>query len=116
MGDPMGGFNLTTESIKNCIEEVLTTNVPLLLLGGGGYVPANAARLWTQLTALVVGRMRGQAGEVLQLDDDIPDEDTFFSKYGPDFQLSITPGCFKNRNDPARVKEMVNFLRDKVQR
>jgi len=109
MGDPMGGFNLTTESIKNCIEEVLTTNVPLLLLGGGGYVPANAARLWTVLTSTSLQKYNPH-----YLDPDIPDEDPFFSKYGPDFQLTLSPGCCRNKNDPVKVNEMTDHLKERI--
>jgi len=53
--DPMGGFALTLAGPMAAVSEIASSGLPLLLLGGGGYVPQNAARLWTQLTALVSG-------------------------------------------------------------
>lgn len=35
VGDPLGGANLVLEDIGQCLKEVLSWNIPLLLLGGG---------------------------------------------------------------------------------
>ncbi|CAN0127314.1 unnamed protein product, partial [Hapterophycus canaliculatus] len=37
--DPLGPFNLTTGGIRSCVELVVGLDLPLLLLGGGGYCP-----------------------------------------------------------------------------
>ena len=101
VGDPLGGFNLTPAAICDCVERVVSYNLPTLILGGGGYNPANTARLWTQITATVLGA---------ELDDDIPDEDHFFTKYGPDFQLTISPGCVRNKNKQEDVDKLLETL------
>lgn len=68
--DPLGAFNLTTESITHCIQTLLNAStenknkIPTLLLGGGGYNISNSARLWTSLTAETLNR---------KLDNNIPD-------------------------------------------
>ena len=102
VGDPLGGFNLTPAAICDCVEKVMSYNLPTLILGGGGYNPGNTARLWTQITATVLGS---------ELDDDIPDEDYFFTKYGPDFQLTITPGCVRNKNKQVDIDKLLETLK-----
>ncbi len=60
-GDRLGCFNLSLEGHAHCIEFMAAFNVPLLLLGGGGYTMRNVARCWCYET----GRMLG---------DDLADE------------------------------------------
>lgn len=36
-GDPMASFNLTHHGIGECVKYLMDWNLPLLLLGGGGY-------------------------------------------------------------------------------
>ena len=103
--DPMGGFSLTPRSVTAAVLEVQRTGLPLLLLGGGGYHPENAARLWTGLTAAVSGQ---------ELETDIPDEDAYFLRYGPDFSLELGPGCRRNRNTEEGVKELVAETRARI--
>jgi hypothetical protein len=96
--DPLGGFSLSPNGIGRCLQKILKLKLPSLLLGGGGYNLANAARFWTYLTGLVV------TGE--DLPSDIPDCDPFFSRYGPSFELTLSPGRRANLN----TKEYVNDL------
>lgn len=37
--DPLGPFNLTSAGIRECVGKVVALNLPLLMLGGGGYCP-----------------------------------------------------------------------------
>lgn len=105
-GDPMGGFNLTLEGPLGCLKEVLSTGLPLLLLGGGGYHPENSARLWTSMTALVLDR---------SLESDIPEEEPFFERYGPGFELEVVAGCRRNKNSEQEVQELVARVVDRIQ-
>ena len=43
-GDRLGCFNLTLKGHGSCVEFVRRFNVPLLVLGGGGYTVRNVAR------------------------------------------------------------------------
>lgn len=88
--DPLGGFNLTPQGLGKCLGKVLDLELPLLVLGGGGYNKPNAARFWTYLTALIIGDH--------ELSSDIPDTDPYFKRYGPSFELSLAPGCRANLN------------------
>ena len=89
------------------MEEVQRSGLPLLLLGGGGYHPANAARLWTLVTAAVLGKKLGE---------DIPDTDPHFSFYGPDFTLCLEPGSRKNRNTKVEVAKLVADARSRIEK
>ncbi len=55
-GDRLGCFNLSLEGHSNCLEFLSKFNVPMLVLGGGGYTMRNVARCWCYET----GRLMGQ--------------------------------------------------------
>ncbi|XP_044178345.1 histone deacetylase 8-like isoform X1 [Acropora millepora] len=96
-GDPMASFNLTHHGIGECVKYLMDWNLPLLLLGGGGYNVKNAAKCWTYLTGLVLNQ---------PLSPDIPEHEHFLS-YGPDYQLDIPPG---RRHDKNTKEDLVNLL------
>ena len=95
--DPLGGFNLTPFGIAECISKVICLSKPTLVLGGGGYNLPNAARFWTFLTHFIV---RGRHPET-----DIPDSDAYFEKYGPSFEITVTPGQRANLNTSENVND-----------
>uniref|UniRef100_A0A8C9S5S5 Histone deacetylase 2 n=1 Tax=Scleropages formosus TaxID=113540 RepID=A0A8C9S5S5_SCLFO len=71
-----------------CVEYMKSFNLPVLMLGGGGYTIRNVARCWTYETAVA-------------LDTDIPDElpyNDYFEYFGPDFKLHISPSNMTNQN------------------
>ena len=103
-GDPLGGFNLTQDSYLQCVLDILATNKPTIFLGGGGYVNANAAKLWTQLTAACCNRTQ-------EIPDDIPDSDEYFLEYGPSFEFKIMPGQRKNKNTAADIRKSQELIR-----
>ncbi|KAL3839137.1 hypothetical protein ACJIZ3_023728 [Penstemon smallii] len=45
-GDRLGFFNLSVKGHAECVRFMRSFNVPLLLLGGGGYTLRNVARCW----------------------------------------------------------------------
>ena len=54
-GDRLGSFNLTTRGHGACARFMRRFNVPMLMLGGGGYTIRNVARAWTYETSIAVG-------------------------------------------------------------
>jgi len=50
--DRLGCFNLTLKGHGKCVEFMKSFNVPMILLGGGGYRVENVARCWAYETAL----------------------------------------------------------------
>ncbi|XP_046963938.1 histone deacetylase 8-like isoform X1 [Vanessa cardui] len=104
--DSHGGAGLTLDGYCLCIKEVLNVMKPTLLLGGGGYNHANAARLWTSITALVVDQ---------KLDDNIP-EHSFWTQYGSDYTLNIQPLLTKDLNSKKYVDECVTTVKGTLYR
>ncbi|GAB0195324.1 histone deacetylase 8 [Grus japonensis] len=100
-GDPMCSFNMTPEGVGKCLKYVLQWQLATLILGGGGYNLANTARCWTYLTGVILGRT---------LSSEIPDHE-FFTEYGPDYVLEITPSCRPDRNEPQRIQEILNSIK-----
>lgn len=87
-GDRLGCFNLTIKGHGRCVEFMKGYNIPLLLVGGGGYTIRNVARCWTYETSVA-------------LDTDIPNElpyNDYFEYFGPDFKLHISPSNMNNTN------------------
>ena len=58
-GDRLGCFNLTMQGHANCVNFVRSYNMPLLVLGGGGYTMRNVSRTWAYETGLLVGQTMG---------------------------------------------------------
>lgn len=55
-GDRLGCFNLSLKGHGACVEFVKTFNVPLLLVGGGGYTVRNVARCWAFETGIALNQ------------------------------------------------------------
>ncbi|XP_037118627.1 histone deacetylase 8 isoform X1 [Syngnathus acus] len=100
-GDPMCSFNMTPPGVAKCLQYVLQWRLPTLLLGGGGYNLANTARCWTHLTAVLLGKT---------LASEIPDHE-FFTEYGPDYSLEISPSCRPDRNDAKHLDQVVATIK-----
>ncbi|XP_047032811.1 histone deacetylase 8-like isoform X3 [Helicoverpa zea] len=98
--DPNGGANLTTRSYCYCLQLVLDKRKPTLLLGGGGYNHANAARLWVSITALVAG---------VDLDDQIP-EHSHWPQYGPGYTIAVEPTLSKDKNRSSYVEDCIRKI------
>ncbi|CAG8829649.1 8711_t:CDS:2, partial [Racocetra persica] len=54
-GDRLGCFNLSMKGHAACVDFVKDFNIPLLVVGGGGYTIRNVARAWTYETGLLLG-------------------------------------------------------------
>jgi histone deacetylase HOS2 len=54
-GDRLGRFNVQVQGHGDCVEYCKSLNIPLLLVGGGGYTPRNVARAWAHETSIAIG-------------------------------------------------------------
>lgn len=107
IGDPMNGFNLTLEGPANCLRNLLLLNLPMVLLGGGGYHHTNTARLWAYLTSIVAG---------VQLPLDIPDHE-FFLEYRPSYELAVEAcSTRKDSNSNEHLKSINEAVLANLQR
>ncbi|KAI0558853.1 histone deacetylase 1-B isoform X1 [Gracilaria domingensis] len=94
-GDRLGCFNLSLRGHAHCVDFFKRYDVPMLLLGGGGYTIRNVARCWAYETSRVVGET---------LPDLLPYNENY-EFYGPEFRLHIVPSNMENHNSPAELQK-----------
>ncbi|KHN85899.1 putative histone deacetylase 1-B [Toxocara canis] len=95
-GDRLGCFNLTLRGHGKCAEYLKKFNLPMLMLGGGGYTIRNVARCWAFETSVALDT---------EIANELPYND-YFEYYGPDFKLHITPSNMTNQNTPDYIEKI----------
>lgn len=127
--DPQQEWNLSLAAFGFALERALTWDKPTLLLGGGGYHSANAARAWTYLTSVAVSHSLSararqsrrcgtpaygsslpalsllQLGRPLSLDAPIPPDlpTAQYEQFAPDFTLDVPAGHVPDRNSEETI-------------
>ncbi|KAH7906117.1 hypothetical protein BJ138DRAFT_1072084 [Hygrophoropsis aurantiaca] len=89
-GDKLGCFNITMQGHAHCVQFLRATNIPLILLGGGGYTTKNVARTWTYETACALG-----------IEDDIDLNlpwNEYFEWFGPRYRLEVPENNMEDLN------------------
>lgn len=103
--DALGDFNLTLKGHGNCVDFVKKFNVPILLLGGGGYTVENVSRCWTYETSICLDE---------ELSNDLPVTDFYF-KYGENlpkgekYKLHFNKQNVINSNDKSFLDELISY-------
>ena len=92
-GDKLGCFNLSMHGHADCVKFLRKQNIPLILLGGGGYTVKNVARTWTYETACALGIEDG-------IDSNLP-WNPYFEWFGPRYRLEV----LKNNMDDLNLKD-----------
>jgi histone deacetylase 1/2 len=96
-GDRLGIFNLSSEGHAECVRFTESFELPLLVLGGGGYTPGNVARCWAYETATLLHR---------QVSNEIPYNE-FYSCYDKcDYGLVVRASTAigdKNQDEDLKV-------------
>ncbi|KAI9712965.1 MAG: histone deacetylase [Candelaria pacifica] len=95
-GDRLGCFNLSMKGHANCVNYVKSFNLPVLVLGGGGYTMRNVARTWAYETGLLVGESMGP---------DLPYND-YYEYFGPDYELDVRPSNMDNANSQDYLEKI----------
>jgi acetoin utilization deacetylase AcuC-like enzyme len=91
-GDPLGGFSLTLHGVEHCFKTLLSLQLPMLLLGGGGYNLQNVSRMASILTALSLD---------IQLPEKIPSHSNLFIE----LSTYYTPDIYRqNKNTEDYLK------------
>ncbi|TPX61386.1 hypothetical protein SpCBS45565_g07273 [Spizellomyces sp. 'palustris'] len=88
VGDRLGAFNLSMRGHAQSVEFLKTFNVPLILVGGGGYTVRNVARAWCYETSLAVG---------VEVPEDLPYHE-YYEYYCPEYRLDIPSSNMENLN------------------
>ncbi|KAI8997963.1 histone deacetylase-3 [Gaertneriomyces semiglobifer] len=105
--DRLGSFNLSIEGHGACVKFMKSFNIPLILVGGGGYTVRNVARAWTYETSIITSS---------PLENQLPDN-PYMAYYAPDYLLhppiqdsSIPNGNTRQKLDQVREK-VAEYLR-----
>jgi len=93
-GDRLGCFNLSLKGHADCVEFVKSFNVPLLVLGGGGYTLRNVPRCWTYETSVLLDT---------EVKNSLPYND-YFEYYGPDYRLHTPVSNMENLNSKSYLE------------
>ncbi|KAJ7718636.1 histone deacetylase RPD3 [Mycena metata] len=89
-GDKLGGFNLSLAGHAACVQFIRSYNLPLILLGGGGYTVKNVAKAWTFETACALGIESN-------IDVNLPWSE-YFEWFGPRYRLEVMPSNMEDVN------------------
>nr|CAG8584808.1 8410_t:CDS:10 [Entrophospora candida]CAG8591322.1 13037_t:CDS:10 [Entrophospora candida] len=95
-GDRLGCFNLSMKGHAECVKFVKGFNLPLLVVGGGGYTIRNVARAWTYETGVLIGE---------NLPEELP-HNNFFEYYGPEYKLDVPANNMENMNTKSYLENM----------
>jgi histone deacetylase 1/2 len=105
-GDRLGCFNLSIKGHGDCVEFVRSFNIPMLVLGGGGYTLRNIPRCWTYETSILAGQ---------PIKDELPFND-YFEYFGPDYRLHLPVSNMENLNSPEYLQrtkiQLLEILRE----
>ena len=74
----------------HCVQYVRSKNIPMMLLGGGGYTVKNVARAWTYETACALGIEQ-------DIDPNLPWNE-YFEWFGPRYRLEVLENNLEDLN------------------
>ena len=106
-GDRLGCFNLNIKAHGECLKFVKSFNIPLLVLGGGGYTARNVARLWAHETSVCLD---------MEVPNALPKDMPFLSHFResvlyPDLSRG---GRFSNQNTPQYLRGIVQAIHEQL--
>ena len=103
--DRLGTFNLSIAAHGECVRFIKSFDLPLLVLGGGGYRQSSVARCWAYETGVLAG---------VSLPDDLP-PNNYYEFFGPDFKLHPPlTGHLVNLNSRQSLERIRVTIREKL--
>lgn len=99
--DRLGCFNLSIKGHGECVKFTKNLNLPLLVLGGGGYTIRNVARCWTYETSILLDE---------QVSNEIPANE-YYEYFGPDFSLHPEIGT---KHENTNTKQYLDNVKQTV--
>ncbi|XP_049851640.1 histone deacetylase B-like [Schistocerca gregaria] len=100
-GDRIGNFNLSLAGHAECLRYVASYNLPMLVVGGGGYTIRNVARCWANETGVLLD---------VELPFELPEND-YYAHYAPDYKLQTTGIESENLNTRNYLDNVLTSVR-----
>ncbi|KAJ5212224.1 uncharacterized protein N7498_003870 [Penicillium cinerascens] len=108
--DRLGCFNLNVSAHGACVAFTKKFNLPLLVVGGGGYTPRNVSRAWAHETSILV-----DADKII--DPQIPQSVAFRNHFGPDYSLFPSLSLIRqieNKNSRPYLEGLVEAVHEQL--
>lgn len=103
--DRLGTFNLSIAAHGECVRYIKSFNLPLLVLGGGGYRQSSVARCWAYETGILTG---------VNLPNELP-QNSYYNFFGPDYTLHPPlTGYIQNLNTKQSLERIRMTIREKL--
>ncbi|TVU26304.1 hypothetical protein EJB05_28843, partial [Eragrostis curvula] len=99
-GDRIAGLGLSVRGHAECVRLLRSYDLPLLLLGGGGYTINHVAACWCYETAVAIGK---------EIPNDIPQHG--YQHYYQSQGYKLHHSTARNGNGNTETKHMVNIKR-----
>ncbi|WBW71227.1 histone deacetylase (class I) Hos2 [Schizosaccharomyces osmophilus] len=96
--DRLGVFNLSIRAHGECVKFTKSFNIPMLVVGGGGYTLRNVARAWCYETSICVDE---------PVPSQLPKDTSYYEFFSPDYTLHpklITK--IENKNSPKMLEDL----------
>ncbi|URE31609.1 histone deacetylase [Musa troglodytarum] len=103
-GDRLGCFNLSVKGHAECVRYLRSFNVPLMLLGGGGYTLRNVARCWCYEVYWSLH---------VEVNDKMPDHE-YLGYYGPDYNIHVATSNMENKNSRKSLDDIKAKILDNL--
>lgn len=103
-GDRLGCFNLSHVGHASCIRFIKTFNIPMMVIGGGGYTIKNVSRAWAYDTGTILG---------IDMPEELPYNE-FYSHYGPDYKIGVPVSQIKDLNTPKYVASLFEQISENL--
>ena len=111
--DKIGVFNLSIQAHAECVHFIKAFNLPLLVLGGGGYNICNVSKCWAYETSILA---TGTSNDLLRLvrfrragrglSEEIPGTE-FLEMYAPSYRLEANVNArVTNQNSKIHVQRV----------
>lgn len=99
-GDRLGCFNLSMEGHASCVKYLKTLQIPLVVLGGGGYTIKNVSRTWAYETAVICD---------VPISKQLP-ESQYLQCFGPNFTLDVLSSNMENKNSRESIEQIIKSI------
>lgn len=105
--DRLGSFNLSIEAHGECVSFIKSFNLPLLVLGGGGYRQTSVSRCWTYETSILAG---------VEVPTQLPSTpyDAYFEKDGFSLLPQLTSPGIPNMNTRKDLEAIMRQIKEQL--
>lgn len=105
--DRLGSFNLSIEAHGECVSFIKSFNLPLLVLGGGGYRQTSVSRCWTYETSILAG---------VEVPTQLPSTpyDAYFEKDGSSLLPQLTSPGIPNMNTTKDLEAIMRQIKEQL--